>query len=253
MKRQLITLATTMLFAVNMSAKDSKEQIPVDQWMLSHSVSADTEVDGVKMHYPTMSEGIATISAQIPVNKADMAQILTNALVANGDNEELTIESVEPEQNIFTYAVKQQRGSYKDAATLTYHITGECQKGQITFTIHDISINYKEKGIIPRTMKIEKMNPANNQRHAALIDLLSLESSRLMADIAEKAQAQDTEQVSHWKQILAGEVVEGMNMTEVTLAKGKPFSTSGPASKTKWRYEDNTVIIFTNGNVSRII
>lgn len=253
MKRQLITFATALLFAATVSAKETKEQTPVDQWMLSHSVSADAETDGVKMHYPTMSEGIATISAQLPVKNPDAAQILTNALVANGDNEELTIESVGPEQNIFTYAVRQQRGNYKDAATLTYKIIGECQKGQIAFTVHDISINYKEKGIIPRTLKIEKMNPANNQRHAALIDLSALESSRLIAEIASKAGSQNTEQVSHWKQILAGEIVEGMNMTEVTLAKGKPFSTSGPASKTKWRYEDNTVVIFTNGTVSRII
>lgn len=253
MKKQLITFATVILFAANISAKDTKEHTPVDQWMLSHSTSADREVEGVKMYYPTMTDGAATISAQLPVKNPDAAQILTNALISNGDNEELTIASVEPAQSSFTYTVKQQRGSYKDAATFTYNITGECQKGQIKFTIHDIAINYKEKGILPRTLKIEKMNPTTNQRHATLIDLMALEASRLVAEIAAKAEAEKTEDVSHWKQILSGEVTEGMNMTEVTLAKGKPFSVSGPASKTKWRYEDNTVIIFNNGVVTRII
>lgn len=190
MTKNLITIAIAAVLSLNISAKEPKVEIPVDQWMLSHATSADAEIDGVKMHYPTMTDGMAIISAQLPVKITYGQQILTNALVANGDNEEITIAEVQPEQNSFTYKVKQQRGSYKDATTLTYSITAFCQKGQMELTAHSISINYKEKGIIPRTLKIEKMNPANNQRHAELIDLLALEASRLMADMATKAEAQ---------------------------------------------------------------
>lgn len=249
-----ITLAAAfMLLSVAAQAKDAKPEIPIDQWLLTHSTSAPAEMDGVAMHYPVMSDGIVTISATLPVKIIDGQQILTNALVANNDNQELTLVSVEPEQGEFVYTVKQQRGSYKDAATVSYNLNGVCEKGQIILTACNIAVNYKEKGIIPRTLKMEKFNPGKHQRHAELIDLTALEVSKLMAQLASSAESEKAESVSHWKEILAGNVVQGMNMTEVTLAKGKPFSVSGPASKTKWRYEDNMLVIFTDGIVSRVI
>lgn len=247
-------LATvSILLATTLWAKDDKPEVPVDQWMLSHSLSAPAEKDGIKMRYPTISDGIASISATLPVNVVDARQMLTNAMVANDGNEELTLTTVEPEQSEFTYNVKQQRGSGKDAATLTYTLGGVCEKGQISLTVYNIAVNYKEKGIIPRTLKLEKFNPDKHQRHAELIDLTALEVSKLMTELASKAESEKAESVSHWKEILDGNVVNGMNMTEVKLAKGKPFSTSGPASKTKWRYGDNSVVIFTNGTVIRVI
>lgn len=252
MLKQILAL-TAMLLPMCLWAKDVKPEIPVDQWMLSHSASAPKEQDGTAMHYPTINGGMATISTRMPVKIADKSQMLTNALMANGDNEEIKIASVEPEEATFAYSVTQQRGSYKDAATISYTLSGVCEKGQMTLTAHDISINYKEKGIIPRTLKIEKFNPSKNRRHEELIDVTSFEISKLMAEIAAKTETQKSEKVTHWQEILDGKVVKGMNMTEVTLAKGKPFSTSGPASKTKWRYEDNSVVIFTNGTVTRII
>lgn len=239
--------------AMPAAAKDNKAEIPLNQWLTEHRDNAPKTENGMTMYYPLQTGGEVTISANLAVAQDNAEDLLTAILMGILDNEEINIISVEPTNHSIIIEVKSARGTGKDAATYMYTMNVECKKGTLDAIAHTISINYKEKGLIPRTLKVEKFNPSGNERHAALIDGLTAEASGIIATLAESGAKGSKEKVTHWNSILAGEVTEGMNETEVTLAKGKPFSTSKSGGKTKWRYEDNSVVIFTNGVVTRVI
>ena len=60
-------------------------------------------------------------------------------------------------------------------------------------------------------------------------------------------------QISHWKEIKAGDVVKGMNESEVKLVFGRPYNERKTGKRIKWMYEDNSVVVFTDGIVSTVI
>ena len=56
-----------------------------------------------------------------------------------------------------------------------------------------------------------------------------------------------------WKEIKAGDVVKGMNESEVKLVFGRPYNERKTGKRIKWMYEDNSVVVFTDGIVSTVI
>ncbi len=253
MLNRFIYIMLAVVAIASAQAKDDKNIIPPDQWFLARGNEISAAPDGHAIYYPKYAGGDVVITAQCPVNSTDAAAMMTAAVLYAMDNEATSVTLVEPESNTAAVQVKSLQGTGKDAATYMCTVALEFQKGQLMATACDISVNYKEKGIIPRTVKAEKLNPGGNQRHAELADGLAAALSAIINDIAGAAAKGAAEPVTHWPQILNGEVVKGMNETEVILAKGRPFNVSTSGGKTKWRYNDNSVVIFTKGVVSRTI
>lgn len=59
--------------------------------------------------------------------------------------------------------------------------------------------------------------------------------------------------VTHWNEIEAGKVVQGMNETECLLCAGAPKYVRQSGVKTRWMMEGNATIIFEDGKVVSII
>ena len=63
----------------------------------------------------------------------------------------------------------------------------------------------------------------------------------------------DNISVSHWDEINARKIVKGMNATEVKLIAGRPRNITESGSREKWMYNNDFVVIFTDGIVSNVV
>ena len=140
-----------------------------------------------------------------------------------------------------------------NVATYNYTIAVQTSDALMTFLVTDISIGYREKGLIPRTLAIEKMKPYKDKRHKALIEQCAVSISKYVNRLAEAVKSNGTPTIKHWADIKAGKVTKGMNKTEVMLVYGKPTSNRESGQRTKWMYGNDNVIIFTDGLVTNII
>ena len=59
--------------------------------------------------------------------------------------------------------------------------------------------------------------------------------------------------VTHYNEIKQGMVVNGMNPDEVILSKGAPRDTRRSGERLRWIYDNETVIVFTDGKVTKVI
>lgn len=60
-------------------------------------------------------------------------------------------------------------------------------------------------------------------------------------------------EISHWKEIQAGQVVPGMNKLEVKLVLGLPVAHRENDAVTRWIYPRNLIVLFENGKVQKVI
>ena len=174
-------------------------------------------------------------------------------IVDNLDSETDFLESVDFDSRKLVLGRKVSFGENKTATTYKYKIAFQAADGLLSFVCYDITAGYREKGIVPRTLAIEKLTPDKNARHQELIDEYTRINSECINNIAEAIKTGKTQPVSHWEEIKENRVVKGMNSTEVKLALGRPASIRDTSGRSKWMYGNDTVIIFTDGKVSTII
>lgn len=134
-----------------------------------------------------------------------------------------------------------------------YSVSYQPADGMLSFMVSDISVSYKEKGILPRTIPLEKLKPKTNRRHRELYEGFVLHITRYIEALSGLIRDSDALPVTHWDELAGGRAVKGMNTTEIILLKGRPNSERRTGSRLKWMYGNEDVIVFTDGIATAII
>jgi hypothetical protein len=211
-------------------------------------------IDGVTIYRPIEDDGLLQISDIVDLPGKSSETIFVNTMIDILSNLDSDIETVEKKDyDSMRVCVVRSTPDDEHAATYNYTIAIQTTNDMMTFLVTNISIGYKEKGVIPRTLAIEKMKPYKNVRHKELIEQCAVSISKYVNRLATAVTTQSKPSISHWTEIRNGQIVKGMNQTEVILVKGKPTSNRTSNSRVKWMYGNDNVVIFTDGKVSNII
>lgn len=125
--------------------------------------------------------------------------------------------------------------------------------GMLSFVTYNIQTAYKEKGILPRKMAIEKLKPQEKEQHKNVVETFSYVNSKFLQEMVEYVKSAQNQPVTHWEEIETSDVVKGMNETEVKLAAGRPSTVREQGNKTRWMYSNTFVVVFTDGVVTTVV
>lgn len=237
--------------------KDKTPDIDIVTWLGQEVSGLPNDVDGVKIFRPNTigDDGRISVDGNVALPAKKQSQGFIAAYIYASDNlgDADRIDAVDYDGKSFSVYREIREGEYKDAAVYRFVTDYVFSDGKMSFSTYDINIEYKEKGILPRKISIDKFKPATNERHRELSEGFSLANSILIDDMAEAALEAKPVDVTHWTDIKAGKIVKGMNETEVRLISGAPRSVSPLGESTQWMYTNDFIIIFTDGIVSNVI
>lgn len=258
LKKQILTLAAVACCVMSASAFDlfkKGSDAPFDYSAWRDTISLPSTADGITLFYPSTVDGNAVVSGTIKVNGKTAEQIMTGAIayvLENIDTENEQIGEISHSGNAFTVRLYSKQGSNNTETTYTRLMRVETSDGAIRFTTTELDAKYREKGLIPRTLPFEKLNPATNTRHRELIDEFVRIHSGYLDEMARYA-AGFNEKVTHWNDIENGNVVLGMTPFEVKIIHGSPVASRESGNRLRWVYSNDYVLLFTNGKLTRIV
>ena len=102
-------------------------------------------------------------------------------------------------------------------------------------------------------MAIEKLKPQEKEQHKNVVETFSYVNSKFLQEMVEYVKSAQNQPVTHWEEIETGDVVKGMNETEVKLAAGRPSTVREQGNKTRWMYSNTFVVVFTDGVVTTVV
>lgn len=272
MNRLLSILLLVALFqnaeAVNLNLKLKKSPEPVidyKPWISAQNWEA--EIDGIQQFYPetvTVAnddgsiDSVAVVTGILPVTGLNDRQAFLAAMVYSADNfdhdAEEGFEDIDYRKQEFTVLVRTTVGTNNNEATYTRSIKFSPADGGLRFEVGNIDCRYRDKGIIPRTQRLEKLHPEKNKRHAELVKEFVEVNSQYLAQLAGYvATRPDIDSPNYARLGKGNTVTEGMNMDEVTILLGAPMNKRKSGDKYRWIYANDFVVIFTDGLVSKIV
>ena len=144
-------------------------------------------------------------------------------------------------------SAKSSSTSYK--FTMTLQVAGET----ISFTISDVEAVHTGLLNSYRSTAFNKMSPDKNKKQAETIKDFEKVMSKRICALLNFIEAGKAQKVTHWDEVLRGNVVKGMNETECLLSLGKPMINDMTGGKTRWVYDARTYIFFEAGKVSTFL
>lgn len=257
-KRLIISVFffATVLGAV--AKKNKQPDVDIATWAKEQSMTLPAVVEGVKMFRPNNVDADDKIRitgfVDMPaINKVEAFTAAVIAIANDLDKEFESFENIDFDNARFIVSRSIVDGEGRNGATYNFKSAYQFDDKLMSFSIYDINIEYKEKGLIPRKLPIEKLKPAKNQRHKELIEGMSFRASQVIDKIQKYAKDNPHISISHWKEIKDGKVVKGMNKDEVTLIGGKPRSVNQSGDREQWMFSNDFIVIFNNGIVSNVI
>lgn len=259
----LIVITASLLHAADAYAfklklkKDPKPRLDFTAWIATKDLPA--EENGVRIFYPeTVGEdSLVIIRGSLPVKGLTAEQVMLASMVYATDNfdEEkqdrfITVDYPDRE---FTVCVSTTQGTNNKETTYSRLVTVKAHDNRLDFTVGDIDVRYRQKGILPRTVDAEALHPESDARHEELIMEMSAVISEYLDKMAKYASTRQDIKATHYEEMKACRVVAGMNMDEVTIAKGPARDVRRSGERTRWIYANDYVIIFTNGKVTKIV
>ncbi|MDE6282695.1 MAG: hypothetical protein K2L97_01750 [Muribaculaceae bacterium] len=259
----VLTALGLLLCASNASAfkipgkKDPKPKVNYTEWISIQDLPS--EEDGIAQYYPETetTEGKAVIKGNVKINGLSARQIFLATMIYATENFDIDnnegILAVDYDKYEFSALYKTTVGANNREATYTRFIKVKALDGGFDFETGDIAVRYREKGLIPRTLEMENLHPESNTRHGELVmELVHLNAAYIDA-MAKYAASRHDISSPNYATLINGKVTIGMLPDEVTILLGAPIEKRRSGEKHRWIYGNETVIIFENGKVSRII
>lgn len=105
----------------------------------------------------------------------------------------------------------------------------------------------------PKETPFENLQPNQKAKHKNYINEFTAENSILLNNLFQYIRNNQPEPIKHWKEIANKQIIIGMNSTECLLAVGKPMHIRQNGNQTKWMVNNDFVVIFENGIVTKVI
>lgn len=242
-----------------MKKKDKAPDIDVVTWTASVADSLPAEVDGIRVFRPGSNDndGNPVVKGDVNTGNVNAADAFTAAYICVKDmfdpESKDAVEAVDYDNHAFTVFREIHEGEYQNSVTYRFMTNYAFADGKMSFSVYDINIEYKEKGILPRKVNLAKLKPATNDRHGELLEGFNITNSRVIDRIAKAVGESPAHNVTHWSDIKAGKVVKGMNEAEVRLIGGTPRSVTPWGDGQQWIYSNDFIVIFLNGIVTNVI
>lgn len=260
MSKRLLISVLAFAVALGAAAKDDKKKAEVDlvAWANEQASRLPEEIDGIKIYRVNGfdNDGRARVTGFVDMPGLDKQQAFQAALLSvidNMDTENDEIEAVDFDAKKFVIAKYVEEGEGKDAATYAFRTAFSFDDGLMSFVTYDAIIGFKEKGLVPRKLAIEKMNPVAKERHKELAESFAYHSSRIIDDIIKNAAANTALPITHWSDIKAGKVVKGMNEAEVKFVGGQPRNITKSGARVQWMFANDFIVIFSDGIVTNVM
>lgn len=207
---------------------------------------------------PEAVDSVAVVRGHIAVPGLTAQQCFLAAMVYASENfnteAEEGFEKIDFKKHTFTLLLKTTQGDKNTETTYTRSITFKATDGGLDFEAAQIDCRYREKGLIPRTLRMEKLHPDTNRRHAELVKEFSEVNSAYLDGMKQYTSTRKDIQSPNYAKLAKGAKVEvGMNMDEVTILAGAPVNKRKSGERYRWIYSNDYVIIFTDGVVSKIV
>lgn len=197
------------------------------------------------------------------ITEKNRSSILAGAMMFIIENLEAGSEAypmLNPEDFSFAingkYEVKSGKNNLLDKlneVTYKYTLQIQAEDGTLQIKLANIETSFKDKGFIPKKMKIKKLLASDKEQHKALVSDFVRLNREYISQITEYVTNAKPQKVSHWKEVAEGTVVTGMNKTEVKLAIGLPQTMRDTGQGEKWMYGYDFVVLFNKGVVQRVI
>lgn len=254
----LLTLSSAAWSAIIKIKKDKGPEIDPVTWVVQKGDTLPSTIDGIRIFRPmtTDADGNPIVNGSILLKGIGKEQAFIGAFVktsADLDREFESIRDVDFNAKSFTVDRQVVTGEGGSQAIYRYQTTYSFKDGAMDFTSSDINIEYKDRGILNRRLPVGKLRPATNERHRQLLEDFSEANSMIAHDMTAYAAQHPGLKVTHWDDIARGVVVKGMNQTEVRMIGGEPRSISGQPSREQWMYNNDFVVIFSDGIVTNVI
>lgn len=251
-----IVIAVPQVLAIDIFKKGNTQVFDYTAWC--DTVDLAVSFDGLDLFYPVTVDDEVTVSGEIAVPGLSSEKIFLGALnyaavhldQTNG-NEQLG--EINPAEKSFVLRLYSRQGTNNNETTFTRLMLVKAEDQKILFRDMQIDVRYREKGLIPRTVAFEKLNPASNSRHRELVEQFAVINARYLYDMASGIAGDNDLEVTHWKEILDRNVVKGMNQFEVLLILGRPVSERDNGDRVRWIYPNNYVLLFVEGKLIRIV
>ncbi len=254
-----IVVALISVIGLSVSAKIEKEpEKTLVQWSEEQANTKPAIIDGVQIFRPngTDDDGVVRVNGFVDLPKTSKQQAFTAALISVSnviDRELEEIQSIDFDNMRFVFSRQIVDGEGRDEKVYRYTIACQFTDELMTFSCYDVNIEFKEKGIFPRKLDLEKFKPATKKDHAEIVESFSVCNSKVIDKICKDITSSDSIEITHWEQIKEGYVVKGMNENEVILIGGRPRSVNNSGARTQWIYNNDFIVIFENGIVSNVI
>lgn len=99
----------------------------------------------------------------------------------------------------------------------------------------------------------ETLQPNQKAKHKNYINEFTAENSILLNNLLQYIRTNQPEPIKHWTEIADEQIIIGMNSTECLLAVGKPMHIRQNGNQTKWMVNNDFVVIFEDGIVTKVI
>lgn len=260
--------------AMDMSAIDLKKLKKAPAPMIDYNVWIPTSgwpsvEGGVEQFYPqsiaipseedeAVVDTVAVVKGSITMPGMDARQCFLAALVFASENFDTELgegfEDIDYKNLNFKILLKSTQGANNTETTYTRSLNVAATDGMLNFTTTDIDCRYREKGIVPRTLRLEKLQPDKNSRHASLVKEFTEVNSSYIDKLRQYIATRNDIMSPNFDKLAAGsKVIPGMNMDEVTILLGVPLNKRKSGEKFRWIYSNDFVIIFTDGVVTKIV
>ena len=254
--RTSISLIAVAVAVTSVAKKPETPQQTLAEWAAEQTTTMPKIVEGVTMYRPEVNSDNMVINDFVDIKGQKGKQVFLKALMfarerLNGETER--IDAVDFKNNRFTIRANRAPIIKRDQEQYSYIQAFQGAEGILSFSCGEMSVYFKEKGLIPRTLNFESLKPMTNDKHRDWIEGLSLAFSSRVEDLVNYIKTRPDISISHEQDIMNGVVVVGMNPDEVTLTLGKPFSVKKSGDRIKWLYDTGISIIFTNGKVSHVM
>ncbi|MDD6900885.1 MAG: hypothetical protein PUE25_03535 [bacterium] len=137
--------------------------------------------------------------------------------------------------------------------TYKYTLQIAAEDGTLHLKVFNIETSFKEKGFIPKKMKMKKLMASDKEQHKELVSNFVRLNTEYISKITGYVTDANLQKVTHWKEVAEGLVVPGMNKTEVRLSIGIPQTERDTGQGEKWMYGYDYVVLYNNGVVKRVI
>lgn len=250
---RIILILTIAVLVSGSFTLDAKNDINETAEWINKQYKRSPYFDGERVYRAEMTNNDMVISDIVEIYQEPAEQLFLKALMyakLNCDGETEWIEDIDFVNYQFT--IRGDKFKLKEEDPTSYSFVQKFLANDALLSFSCAEMKAYEKAIISKNQKFEKLTPHSNPKHVKIIEDLTFWFSRRITDMKDFILKEDDIQVTHYDEILNGNLVKGMRPEEVILTIGKPYSIKKSGDRNKWVYDRGLSLIFTDGKVSHI-